>query len=82
MAATLDDVLAAIRASSASIINTAETARRLNIGENHLAELVQQGLIKRVPHLRGKGNGHCYHVDEVRACADRLQADRALRAVG
>lgn len=63
--ATLDDVLAAVRAANALIIGTSETCRRLNIGPDQLGDEVAAGHIARISNMRGIGNGFCYHVDEV-----------------
>lgn len=72
MDATLDDILAAIRATTASIVGTAETCRRLNVGPDQLRTMVADGLIVPIPHMRGKGGGFCYHVNEIHRCADEL----------
>lgn len=86
--ATLDDVLVAIRLNTAAvlastrvIVGSTETARRLNIGTDHLTELVATGQIKRIPHLRGRGNGFCYHVDEITRYATEVANREPLRNV-
>jgi hypothetical protein len=77
--ATLDDVLAAVRATTAQIVGTAETCRRLNIGKDQLAAEAEAGHIRRIPNMRGIGNGHCYHVDEIARYAAWRAGTRPLR---
>lgn len=77
----LVELLAAVRSTNASIVGTAETCRRLNMGKDQLDDEVEAGHISRVPHMRGIGAGHCYHVDEIRRYAAARAAGERSGAV-
>jgi hypothetical protein len=85
MGATLDDILDALQASTAEIVGTAETCRRLNIGPDQLLAEVKAGKIRRISNMRGIGGGFCYHVAEIKryaAARAELQQGSGVTSIG
>ncbi len=61
----LEQIRDGVRAANDIVVGTPEACRRLNIGWEQLDRLVDEGRIKRVPDLRGRGGSHQYAVTEL-----------------